>query len=227
MNRRLSLAFLALGISSLVLGALAVASTSWQAAWLGWPALSFTSLGVAYLGYPSFGPSKNVTTGKVTFRSKIFFAPYLLLTVFLWHVLRSISRQTPYVELIPGLWIGRRLLKKEYPQGLKSIADLTVEWDEQRPDGDVVYTNAPLLDGATLPSAELLALGSTIAQLPRPTYLHCAQGHGRTAMVAAAVLVATKHCASPQKALELIEESRPGARPSRIQRAAVLGMRVS
>jgi len=44
-----------------------------------------------------------------------------------------------------------------------------------------------------------------IAAWQGPVYIHCAQGHGRTGTVAAAVLVEKGLAATPEGAIEMIE----------------------
>jgi protein-tyrosine phosphatase len=45
-------------------------------------------------------------------------------------------------------------------------------------------------------------------------YIHCAQGHGRTGMFAAAVLLSSGQAATPEEALRLVTSARPGVRLS-------------
>jgi protein-tyrosine phosphatase len=52
--------------------------------------------------------------------------------------------------------------------------------------------------------------------------IHCAQGHGRTATIAAAVLARLELAADAEEALSRIRAVRPFAIPSREQKAALI-----
>lgn len=91
----------------------------------------------------------------------------------------------------PDFLIGRRLLRHEYPTGIASVADLTCELAASLPaHAPVTYFGFPILDGGCPRSTELLSNVRVILGLPKPLYVHCAQGHGRTGLVAAAILLA-------------------------------------
>lgn len=85
---------------------------------------------------------------------------------------------------------------------MRYVVDLTCEFAES---DDVMrgrsYLLRPILDAAALPSVQLQAIADEIKILPGPVYIHCAQGHGRTGMVAAAVLLASGRAATADSAL--------------------------
>jgi protein-tyrosine phosphatase len=91
----------------------------------------------------------------------------------------------------------------------KQRRHLTAEFPE--PAGvreDRQYRSFPMLD-ASVPDDRLLR--SFIAQLPDvPTYVHCAQGHGRTGLFSIAYLVSRDICATSGEALALLTATRPG-----------------
>lgn len=218
----LSFSFFLLGMGTL---SLAIAMGSVAAFALGWPAVDFLLLGLAYLGRRDLVFSKDPVNGRLALWSKVLLAPYLIMTAALWHLIRLISREPAHGLLAPGVFVGRRLLPSEYPAGILTIVDLTAEIDELRPSaGEHRYHSVPLLDGAALPPGELREVAARIAALPRPVYVHCAQGHGRTAMVAAALLLALGHVSSPSQALARVAVCRPGAKPNRAQRNSVLAL---
>jgi protein-tyrosine phosphatase len=61
------------------------------------------------------------------------------------------------------------------------------------------------------------ALVGQIAELKEVTYIHCAQGHGRTGTVVAAVLVRKGICATPGEAMTILRSARPRAVLNRAQ----------
>ncbi len=219
----LSFAFLGLGASTALF---AVAVGQWPALVLAWPALSFLVLGAAYLlGSPSVAFSKDPVSGRLALSSRVLMLPYILPATAIWHLMRWVSREPAHGLLTPGVHIGRRLLPSEYPVGIRTVVDLTVEFDERFPPGrEHGYFNARLLDGAAISPQTLRDLATEIAALPGPLYLHCAAGHGRTSMVAAALLLELGRAASPLDALDQVAACRPRARPRRIQRESVLAL---
>ena len=56
------------------------------------------------------------------------------------------------------------------------------------------------------PAAIQSAVDWTVGELKagREVYIHCAHGHGRSATVLAAVLIATKQAAGPEEAVKLM-----------------------
>jgi protein-tyrosine phosphatase len=159
------------------------------------------------------------TNGRLTIMRKIILLPFLALLYGTWHLLRKTSNEAPYAELAPGFLIGRRLLPSEYPP-IQTLVDLTAEFDEHVPSGAKLLV-FPILDGAPVNPEGLKAIARQIAASAEPLYLHCAQGHGRTSMIAAAVLIERRLAANVNDALAQIANVRPGAKPNRDQRAAL------
>ena len=82
----------------------------------------------------------------------------------------------------------------------------------------IAYTSLPTLDGAAPDRAEFDALVAHIVRAGG-VYVHCASGHGRSATLAAALLIARGLSASVPEAEERLRAARPGVRLSRAQRA--------
>jgi len=182
-----------------------------------WPAVAFLIVALAYLTQSS------VPFGKVgvEFRAgrRILLLPYLATVTVIWHVLRLVERRAPWNQLNQGFFIGRRLLRHEYPPGIASVVDLTCELPAITPAGEPVkYFNFPILDAGCPSPTELHANVKAILSLPRPVYVHCAQGHGRTGLVAAAILLAEGHAKTVGEALGQTVAARPGVHVNRRQR---------
>ena len=159
-----------------------------------WPALlgKRADGGFAWWGWPVAGP--------------------LLL---LWHLLRLLSREPCCHEVAPGIWLGRRPLKHELPSRIDLVVDLVAEMPTaQGVAQGREYVSLPTLDAAAPPLAGLL---DKLATHPGPIYIHCAQGHGRSAMVAAALLVRRGLAATPGEAVKMLKQARPGVRLNRWQ----------
>jgi len=144
--------------------------------------------------------------------------PWLALTYATWWLQTRLSREPAWQE-IPGegLVIGRRLLPSEYPEGIDAVVDLTSELPERH--GRAGYVSFPMLD-AVAPAHDL---SGEIRRLARRlegkrVYVHCAQGHGRTALFCS-ILLAISRGVAPERAYRQLLAVRPRARMSRAQAA--------
>ncbi|MFP2956777.1 tyrosine-protein phosphatase [Myxococcus sp. 1LA] len=189
--------------------------------WLLWPAVSFALVAVTYAGA---GPKLlgKLPNGRMQPIAVLALLPYLLLTWGTWHLVRRLSRERPYDRVVPGVVVGRRLLPGELPAGVAAVLDLTAEFIEPGGiRGACRYVSLPILDASTLPAGKVAPVLRELAALPGPIYVHCAQGHGRTGMIAAALLVARGDAPDGQQALPLIQSVRPAVRLSAAQQHAL------
>lgn len=67
----------------------------------------------------------------------------------------------------------------------------------------------PMLDTGTASEDSFERLVRRVAAWQEPVYIHCAQGHGRTGLIAAAVLVANGHAKTAEEAVAMLERARP------------------
>jgi protein-tyrosine phosphatase len=174
-----------------------------------WPCLSFGLVGFAYLG---LGPRifGKRPTGTMAWYSVLVLLPYLLLTWLTWYLVRHLSSEDCCNEAAPGIFIGRRPLAAEVPDGVTMIVDLTAEFREQYGvRNGLQYIAAPMLDAGTTTEIAFKSLVRRIANWDGPVYIHCAQGHGRTGMVAAAVLVTKGLCTTIEEAVLRLRTVRP------------------
>ncbi len=202
------------GILFLLIGLALLVNAIWHSGlfWLMlWPSLSFVAVAAAYsaLGPRIFGKKPD---GTMSAYAVVALLPYLLLTWGTWHLVRLLSREDCYNELVPGLFIGRRPLAGELPAQVSVVVDLTAEFPEPRSvRSGQRYISFPILDGGIADVEKFSALIGEIVESRKPTYIHCAQGHGRTGMLAAAVLVKKGICATPGEAMTMIRSARPRA----------------
>jgi hypothetical protein len=180
--------FLVVGVA---LSTIAVRGGGWSLLLL-WPSVSVVLVGVAYagLGPGVFGKRSD---GTLHPGSACMLFPYVGSAWLVWHVARIVRREPPFHTLFEGVRIGRRLLPNEYPPGIASVVDLTCEFPEPTEvRADRTYYSLPVLDGAA-PSIQALGdLINDFNRLPRDVYIHCAGGHGRTAIAAAALLISSE-----------------------------------
>ena len=198
-------AFLFLGLQS--------GPVSWL---LIWASVSFVAVGSGYLlwGPRVFGKRDD---GVLPFWAVCLLFPYLLLTEGLWHIQRWLSREAVCNEVAPGLWLGRRPLDGELPGGVGMVVDLTAEFPAARTIRALPgYRCLPTLDASVPDAAALQALIGTIVNWRQGgVYIHCASGHGRSAMVTMAVLLAKGLAVDISDAEAKVRAARPqiGLRP--------------
>lgn len=177
-----------------------------------WPGSSLTLVAAAYAG---MGPSVfgKRADGSLAWWAVLLLLPFFLLTWTVWHIQRRISREPCCNEIALGLWIGRRLFVKELPKNISLIVDVTSEFAEPREvRTGYSYICLPILDALAPEERELRELVERIATWPGGVFIHCAVGHGRSALVAAAVLMKQGLAADPKQAEELIRKARPSVR---------------
>lgn len=174
---------------------------------LSWLGLSFyiTGLGHLGLGPQIYGKNK---VGKISFWAKVLHLPVLLYTIGVWYLIKKISQEPPFNLITNEIVIGRRLLPKEVPPDMTTYIDLTAEFEEPQ---EIVqkenYLCFPILDGG-VPS--LQAFKQILAKISSGnTYIHCAQGHGRSGLFALGLLSKRGHIQTYEQGLKLLKTSRP------------------
>jgi protein-tyrosine phosphatase len=190
--------------------------------WLLWPAVSLVAAGLAYLW---LGPALFGKTPKGTRRlaSRVLLMPYCGANWFGWRLLRFVVKEDVWNEAAPKLYIGRRAYDHELPADVGLIVDLTAEFIEPAAVRTKrAYRSFPILD-AHVPrrDEEVLALAQELATVDDAVYIHCAEGHGRAAMIVALVLVARGAASDAQSALAHIKTVRPKTNLRPHQRAAL------
>lgn len=186
-----------------------------------WPAFSCALLSWAYFrSQPAvFGKRSD---GTIPLRTATLLFPYLAANWTLWHVHRWIVRETARHELLPGVWIGRRLLAHELPAEFDQVIDLTCEF----PEPDAIrsrprYRCFPILDGGVAPVSTLLEMLREIDPQQGSVYIHCAGGKGRTGLVAAVLALVRGEAANADEAIEFARRRRGLIALSRGQRRIV------
>jgi hypothetical protein len=183
-----------------------------------WPAVSLLLVGAAYAG---LGPRilGKRPDGRLAPAAVVLLLPYLLATWIVWHIYRLVSPEPCYHEVAPGLWLGRRAFARELPPGVGLVIDMTAEFAAPRGVGvGREYHCLPTLDTAAPDETQLRAAVEKVVAWPGPVYVHCAQGHGRSALLAAAVLVRRNLATDARQAEEMLCRVRPGVRLTRSQR---------
>jgi len=185
-------------------------------AWLlFWPAVAFIAVGAAYLGIgvKVFGKRPD---GSMNPLNLMILLPYVCLAWIVWVLLAVLSREAPAHEVAPGIWVGRRPRKRELPAGVDLIIDLTCElWEPRAVRTHCRYVGCPTLDAAV---PDLDNLMDKVGSTSGPILIHCAQGHGRSAVVAARLLMERKIATNSDDAIRKITAARSRVRLNAKQR---------
>ncbi len=127
-----------------------------------------------------------------------------------WHALRLAGLEAPWVRVTDTLWLGRRPLDGELPPEVELVVDLTGEWHRAAGLSRLPHRWLRCLDGMPFPDLEALeALVVELSADPRPMYVHCAAGHGRSATVLAALMIRRGLAADPRDAEVQLKKLRP------------------
>jgi protein-tyrosine phosphatase/membrane-associated phospholipid phosphatase len=171
-----------------------------------WPAASLAMVARAYATGDADVFRKR--DGRLLRSTRVVHAPYLLLHALAWWIQQRGRPATSVVA--PNVTIGRLLSRRELAAlAPAAVIDLTAELDSPTVPG-VRTISLPQLD-LTLPTAESLgrvAVAVESAAAAGPVYVHCALGYARSALVAAAYLIASGQAASADEAVERITTAR-------------------
>ncbi|AWM41226.1 hypothetical protein GobsT_01580 [Gemmata obscuriglobus] len=188
-------------------------------------AVSFLVVAVAYFGAGPRLLCKRASGRRGAWAWPVH-GPYFVLVALSYRLAVCGSREGAFVQIVPNVFLGRRLTEREARRvgGWPAVLDLAGELT----DPPVLraaphYRSLPLLD-ATAPTQAVLreAVGWVKDRAANgPVYVHCALGHGRSALVAAAYLLATGTVTSAKEAVAHLRGLRPGVRLNRAQRAAL------
>jgi protein-tyrosine phosphatase len=211
------------GVLFATVAVLLVASALLHGGWrllLLWPAVSF---GVVAIGYLHFGPIiyGKSSRGVLSPFTQLVLLPYLLYLWSVWYALRLVKREPAFNQLTDSVFIGRRLLSHELPDHIDHVVDLTCEFSEPNNLRSSSYHLYPILDGFVPSPDQLRQWVQEVAALPGTVFIHCAEGHGRTGLFAAALLLTIRHSKTPDDALQFIRSKRPMVRLGRRQLAVL------
>jgi hypothetical protein len=184
-----------------------------------WLGCDFVALGIAHArgAHGVFGKRQD---GTFPLWSWWLFLPLLFYVAVVWHLIRSLSREAAQNTITDDLVIGRRLLPSEVEGQFDNYVDLTTEFVEPAAiRQSSAYYCFPILDGG---APDPGALRMAVARLrPGKTFIHCAQGHGRTALFALAVLLTSGTAKSVDDGLRMLQAARPGVRLNGAQRRCI------
>lgn len=155
-----------------------------------WPSLAF---GVVAVGYARLAPGVIGKRPDGTFPRwrRVLLLPFFVLSQGLWHLHSWLTREDAYNQVGPRLWVGRWPGSRALPDDVHVVVDLTAELPAHKTlTGSKRYVCLPALDATVPDQRAFLALVEQLADEPGGVFVHCAFGHGRSAMLAAALLIA-------------------------------------
>jgi hypothetical protein len=192
-----------------------------------WAAVTLVCMGVAYgfLGPALMGKRSD---GRIAWYGWFLFWPFHLFNWMRFRAYWALTNEAPWHQVAEGIYIGRALMAADESEaeraGVRAVLDLTAEFEEARwvPE-KLAYRCAPLLDTRAATAERLNDLVAWLeAQLASGAiYVHCAMGHGRSALVVSALLVARREACNADEAIARIKAKRPFARLHASQRRAI------
>lgn len=188
------------------------------AALLAYPALSLLAVALLYARAISGRNPGPWLKGERAPWLQVVFLPFRVVAWFATIAGRALHWRTPPIsEVAPGLYVGVRLFLPEAARlerlGVRHVLDLCAELPTNallaRPPFERLQL--PVLDRCPPAPDEVARAAEWVAAKRaegHPVYIHCAFGRGRSAMVAAAVLLRMGLARRPDEALALLVKAR-------------------
>jgi len=220
------------GLLFISLGGLGLAFV-WPLGWsvgkvvLAWSSITLISMGLSY-GF--LGPRLlcKRSDGRIGWMGRFLFGPFFFFNEIRFRSYWFLTKEKPWHEVSPGIFLGRVLCETDRAVfsklGVVGVLDLTAEFQEARFVGEETdYRCVPILDTrAANPETLEQCVDWLQEHLERgPVYIHCAMGHGRSALIVAALLLARGTVKDCPRALVTIRKERSRARLHLAQQRAI------
>ncbi len=161
-------------------------ATSW---WWLWPAVVILATAVVYaVGAPSAFLKRR--DGTLPWYAWVVWGPLFAYQWVVYEGGRRLTSEPVATEVAPGVFVARRPRAHELPKGVAIVVDLCAEFPAA-PGVTVgrTYLAIPTLDASAPTPAQIVAAVEAVLAANGAAFIHCAHGHGRSATVAAAVLI--------------------------------------
>lgn len=189
---------------------------------LAWPAFSLVVVGLGYVWLGPFVLGKQ-PDGTLAWYTALLLMPYFGAAEFAWYLVRVLGSEEPWHEVSRGLFLGRRVQHWELPARIGLVLDMTAEFVEplELRTGRR-YICVPALDASVPKPAALADAIAEILPYSGNIYVHCAAGHGRSAMAMAVLLVARGIASELDQAIAMMVGARARVRLRTTQRRVAL-----
>jgi diacylglycerol kinase (ATP) len=228
---------IAFGVIGLTLGTLAV-RTTFEHGWLlafveGDLSLCFLGLAVIY-GLRATGIEIERILDKPGWSPliRLVLLPQLALGSVVLFVGRWFDREGLLNPLADGIFVGQLPFPSERSKieaaGIGAVLNLCWKYppaSKLNRASDLISAHVPILDACPPTDRQFREAVETVERWRsegRCVLIHCAQGHGRTATVSAAVMVRLGLAVDVAQALAMVQAARPLAKPSSEQKAALI-----
>jgi len=188
----------------------------------GWAALSLLAVSMAFMARSAsvFGKRQD---GRLGWAAVVLLAPYLLFLWAFFHLKRWLRPGAkPYAEVAPGIFLGRRPLPGELPEEVSCVVDLTAEYFE--PPSILKgrhYICLPTLNRYIPDDGPLRQLFEDLEGIQGSLYIHCGAGKGRSAAVAAGLLLRRGIAKDVHEAEQMLRRLRPCVQLHEVQRQQI------
>jgi len=204
-----------------LIAALVMALAIWTHVWiLLWPAAVLFAVAIVYLIRAPRALGKRLD-GSLAWWAWIVWAPILGYMRLLHELARTMTAEPVANEVVPGVWVGRRPRRHELPPGVAIVVDLCAELPVAPGVAEGrAYLTIPTLDATSPTPAEIVRAVEAMRAVRGAVFIHCAFGHGRSATVAAALLVC-RGDATLDDVEQKLQAKRPRIGLNAIQRRAL------
>lgn len=156
--------------------------------------------------------------GRLPLHTWLVWGPHLGISWLTYTGFRAIRGERAADLVSPRIYVGRRPRASEIPKDVTLVIDLCAELPTHAHIRDnYTYLALPTLDGTDPTEADLQRAIEAFKATKGAAYVHCAFGHGRSATVAAA-LILDQGLHSSATVEDEMRKARGGIRMSRAQR---------
>jgi protein-tyrosine phosphatase len=162
----------------------------WMRVWiLLWPAAVLAGVAIVYLVRAPGALGKR-PDGTLAWWAWLAWAPLFAYMRLLHEGARRLTDEPVANEVAPGVWVGRRPQLSELPPGIALVVDLCAELPAAPGVATAQgYLCIPTLDSTSPPARAIARAVTAMLAANGAVFVHCAFGHGRSATLAAALLV--------------------------------------
>jgi protein-tyrosine phosphatase len=205
-----------LGLRYALFALASIGSIAFNIAWPWHALLTWVGLANAWVAVACFRGSATMfgkrADGQISALHMLVMLPYLALVwTFFALKLAGLRKEPCWQWVAPGIYLGRKPRAGEVPADVATVVDLTCEFPE---NAQVVkqarYVCLPMLNRHVPSDDDFARLIADLVHHNAPLYIHCGAGRGRSAMVAAALLIQRGLASDVEQAEAMLVQRRPG-----------------